>query len=202
MSGQPLHFDEAWLRQKYLVEGLGCPQIGALVDRDAKTILHWLRKYGIPTRPRGSNYRQNLSNGRPKGWHHTPEAIAKVREATIRDGRVPYLKDGVHHMKGKRGPVVHNWKGGVTPERQTVYRSDEWRAAVKVVWQRDNAICQRCGLDHRTVDRRAVKFHVHHIVSFAVRERRADPANLVLLCDACHHYVHSRENVNREFLGE
>lgn len=198
---QPLVTKE-WLEQKYLTEKMDMVKIGQILGRDPKTVLYWMRKYNIPTRSRGSNHKQNLNHGRPKGWHHTPETIEKVRQASIERGAVPYLKDGKHHLKGKRGIDVPSWKGGVTPERQAFYSSDEWREAVKVVWERDNAICQRCGLDYRAVNRKANKFHIHHIVSFQAKELRADPDNLVLLCDKCHRWVHSSENVNKEFTKE
>lgn len=194
------HTDKDWLYQKYIVEKLDCVQIGKLVNRDPKTIWYWLKKHNIPTRPRGTGYEKNLLHGRSRGWHHTKEAKRKVSEASIKRGAVPYLRNGVHFNKGKRGAVVWNWKGGITPERQTFYRSEEWKEAVKIIWKRDNAICQRCGLDFRTVDRKATRFHVHHIQSFAIKELRAEPSNLILLCHTCHNWVHSKKNVNREFL--
>ena len=55
--------------------------------------------------------------------------------------------------------------------------------------------------DYRTVDRRARTFDLHHVDSFAIVERRADPDNIVLLCDTCHDWTHSRKNTNRLFLG-
>lgn len=195
-----------WLHQKYTIEGLGMPEIGKILERDAKTIFYWLRKYGISTRPRGSDVRQQFKAGQSSiftGHKHTPEAIERIKQASIDRGAIPYLKDGKHYNKGKRGNVVWNWKGGITPERETFYRSEEWKEAVKAVWKRDNAICQRCGLDYRTVDRKTSrKFHIHHIVSFMVKELRADPGNLVLLCHPCHMWVHSSKNVNKEFIIE
>lgn len=192
-----------WCEQKYLVETLGCPDIAQLVNRDAKTVWYWLRKHGIQTRPRGADERQHFKKGTQTrlGIKHTPEAIAKVRRASLERGAVPYLRNGVHFNKGKRGAVVANWKGGVTPERQTFYRSDEWKAAVKAVWKRADARCERCGLDRRTTDRKAEWFHVHHIVSFAVGELRCEVDNLVLLCRPCHRWVHSKANVNGEYIG-
>lgn len=45
-------------------------------------------------------------------------------------------------------------------------------------------------------------FHIHHVVSFADKELRAEPSNLVLLCEACRQFVHSRENLTREYLSK
>ena len=207
-AGNSIHdtlASRSWCEQKYVVEGLGCPEIGQLVQRDPKTVYYWLRKHSIATRPRGADVRQHFAKGQEslwKGHKHTPETIEKVRQATIDRGGVPYLRNGVHFNKGKRGAVVANWKGGVTPERQTFYRSDEWKAAVKAVWTRADARCERCGLDYRTVNRKAVRFHVHHIVSFAVKEHRCDVDNLVLLCQSCHMWVHSKANVDRQFIED
>jgi hypothetical protein len=194
-----------WLHQKYVTEGLGCPEIGVLVERDSKTVFYWLRKHGIQTRKRGHDVRQQFPKGLTpwmQGREHSVETKAKIGAASRERGAVPYLKDGVHHLKGKRGAVVANWKGGVTPERQTFYRSEAWKAACVVVWHREDARCARCGLDSRTVDLRINKhkFHVHHIRSFAVGETRCEPSNLVLLCRPCHLWVHSRANVNHEYL--
>lgn len=176
--------------------------IGRIVDRDPKTILHWMRKHNIPTRPRGdtANFRGRHVTKRV----HTQATKDRIRASNLATGKVPYLRDGAHYNKGKRGAVVANWKGGITPERQTFYRSEEWKTAVKAVWKRDNATCQRCGLDHRTLDRKSPTykpFHIHHIVSFQVMELRCRLTNLVLLCDPCHMFVHSKKNVNGEFIN-
>jgi thymidylate synthase (FAD) len=93
------------------------------------------------------------------------------------------------------------WKGGLTPERQALYASPEWVDAVKMVWARDNATCQKCGAHHNTAKSRGT-FHIHHIVSFMVRELRADVDNLVLLCRDCHHWVHSKSNESKLFIKE
>lgn len=194
-------FEREWLHQKYIVEGLSCPAIGKLVNRDGSTIRHWLLKYGIPTRPRGHN-REHLLVGQRKGFRHSEETKQKVGEASRQRGAVPYLRNGQHFLKGKRGDVVPNWKGGITPERQAFYRSDEWKKASRAVWVRDDGKCRCCGLDSRRFKRKEKLFHVHHIVTFANRELRASVHNLILLCDDCHYFVHSNNNVTREFLGD
>ena len=102
-------------------------------------------------------------------------------------------------MYGRNGADNPNWKGGVTPERQALYSSQEWASVVQQVWQRDQATCQRCGLKAGT--RGGDSFHIHHIISFAVKDLRLDLDNLVLLCRDCHSWVHSKANTGKEFLG-
>lgn len=190
------------LAHLYTVLQLGCPDIGWLYERDASTVRHWLLKAGIPTRGRGMNAAQWLKPGDPRsfaGTKHTDATRARISASS--KGRKPYLRDGQHWLKTVPADQNPNWKGGATPERQEFYRSDEWKEAVKAVWQRDDACCQRCSLDWRTVDRDTTPtFHVHHRVSFAVRELRAVVSNLVLLCRPCHLWVHSNANTAFDFL--
>lgn len=197
--------DADTLRRLYLEQGLGCPEIARLFERDAKTAYYWLQQAGIPTRPRGADERQHFKKGAPgafKGRRHTPEAIAKVKAATAAQGRVPYRRNGKHWLVGLPPNANPNWKGGATPERQEFYRSTEWKRVALLVWRRANACCERCGLDSRKRDTEtSQKFHIHHVVSFAVRELRVEPTNLVLLCPTCHYFVHSSKNVGREFLA-
>lgn len=97
-----------------------------------------------------------------------------------------------------RGSNSHAWNGGCTPERQEFYNTSEWKEISQQVWKRDNATCQRCNNSWKTVK----KFHIHHIVSFAVKELRAKIDNLVLLCEDCHMWIHSKKNINKEFIKE
>ena len=100
-------------------------------------------------------------------------------------------------FRGENSPA---WKGGICPERQNFYNSQEWKDACCVVWGRDSSICQRCGIAQEK--NRDGSFHIHHIVSFEVKELRAEPSNLILFCADCHYWVHSNENINNDFIGE
>jgi predicted HNH restriction endonuclease len=115
------------------------------------------------------------------------------------DGRVPYLKNGVHWLKGRPSSDHPTWKGGITPERQSFYSSREWKTACVAVWKRADAKCERCKKDHRILGNRGT-FHVHHIVSFRVKRLRSKVSNLAILCAACHRFVHSKKNKKKEFL--
>ncbi len=100
-------------------------------------------------------------------------------------------------MFGKKGALSPNWRGGITPERIAFYATIEWRRAKRKVRKRDNLTCQICNT-HR--DQLKCKLEIHHIESFSVVEKRADVDNLVLLCEECHDFVHSRQNIARIYL--
>lgn len=190
------------LRQLYVDQSLGCPEIGRMFERDSKTVHYWLKVAGIPTRSRGSDARQHFKPGHQArvGSRHSVESRKKIGVATKLQGRVPYLRDGKHWLKGAEPSANPRWLGGATPERQAFYRSVEWKTACAAVWQRADAKCERCAADYRTANRKTERFHVHHIVSFQTVELRAEPLNLVLLCRSCHLWVHSKLNTARDYL--
>ena len=194
--------DREWLHQKYIVEGLDCTDIAALVSRDSKSVWNWLKDLDIPTRPRGSSLKRQFKKGHKlnAGRKASVETRQKIREARLRDGHVPYLKNGVHHLKGKRGADTPNWKGGITPERQAFYATPEWRRAAYQVKRRDRNTCQRCGKVKQRGD--GQPFDLHHIVSFECVALRADVSNLVYLCEPCHYWIHGTENTQREWIKD
>lgn len=194
-------FTREWLASEYVDHGKSANDIAREIGRDPKRVWEWIRNYGIETRKRGSDERQQFKKGVAlrAGCTLSDEHKEKVRQARIKDGRIPCMVNGVHwlHHYADRKPA--SWKGGISPERQAVYSSREWIDAVKAVWKRDNATCQRCGKHHNTAETRGT-FHIHHIVSFAVKELRTDVSNLVLLCRDCHFFVHSAANTGGEFI--
>lgn len=113
-----------------------------------------------------------------------------------------------HGIARRRGSAAHvgrqagannpAWKGGVTPARQRIYKSQEWKVLLLEVWRRDGFLCVRCR--HPKKGRRSL--HTHHVKPWAnAPELRTDPDNLVTLCRVCHLWVHSRENITGLFLA-
>lgn len=195
---------ESWLRAEYVEKKRTANDIAKEVCRDAKTIWSWLKKFNIPTRPRGGDSSSgSFKKGetRQAGWKHSEETKQKLKAMAISDGRLPWGKSNDPYWRGKKGDQHPSYKGGLTPERQSVYSSTEWVESVKVVWSRDNATCQCCGKHHNTTEARGT-FHIHHIVSFQVKELRTDPYNLVLLCKDCHKFIHSKKNITKKFIKE
>jgi transposase-like protein len=217
-------YGKEWLYQKYVTEGKSTYQIAEIVERNPKQVYEWLKGYGIPMRERKWDTKSGAQPFHDGEWLRR-EYIEKQRSAGeiaeqfgVTDGNVLFFlrrfkierRDisearSVKHwgasgednpMYGKRGEDVPNWKGGITPERQAFYSSLEWIEASKEVWARDKGICQRCG--EKREEKRGM--HIHHLVSFAVVELRADPDNLTMLCCDCHYWVHSLRNVDKEFI--
>ena len=164
--------EREWLVRNYIEQKRSTGDIAAEFGTTDGAILFWLRKHGIPRRP------------------------VSAARAIKRWGSV----GADNPMWNKRGELNPRWLGGVTPQRQSFYTSVEWKRACAAVWKRDGARCRRCGM-HRA-ERPDMPFHIHHIVSFADAELRADTANLALLCEACNHLVHSKANTARDFLPQ
>lgn len=191
-----------WLYQKYIVEKMSANDIAAIVHRDSKRVWEWLKDYGIETRKRGFSSTKPFQKGQSwwTGKKHPPEFSEKLRKIRMDDGRIPYLKNGEHYLKGKRGSETPNWKGGITPERAAFYSTKEWKDVIPQVWKRDNGKCQKCGRKATADDKKKKQFDIHHIVGFENISLRAELSNLVLLCEHCHYWVHSNENKEKEFL--
>lgn len=192
-----------WLVENYVTNGRNANDIARELGKDGKTVWTWLRSDGIETRKRGHAAPKKFQAGEPsrfRGHRHTDANREKMRLAREADGHVPYLKDGVHWLKGRHGDGHPNWKGGVTPERQALYRSQEWKDAAAATFLRDGHRCRRCSAHDLTLPPNQ-PMHVHHVASFAEHPKlRTDVSNLVLLCRPCHLFVHSSANAQKEFI--
>lgn len=164
--------NNAWLQKHYVDQSMSAGEIAAMFGVTDAAILFWLRKHGIARR--------------------TVAQSRKIKHWGQNGSDNP--------MWNKRGELNPRWLGGVTPERQSFYKSQEWKSVCSLVWKRDGATCQRCRL-HRS-ESKDMPFHIHHIVGFADKDLRAAKDNLVLLCETCHHFVHSKRNTKNEFLPQ
>ena len=106
-------------------------------------------------------------------------------------------------MFGRKGALHHNFKGGSTPERQTVYASAEWAEVNRVVLARDGYKCQRCGAGNcRKTHRGQGVLCLHHIRGWSEYPAlRLDPDNITTLCKTCHRWIHSNANLDKALIG-
>lgn len=129
-----------------------------------------------------------------KGIPRSEETKVKISEKKI--GNKMSVEARMNISNGHKGEKNWNWKGGISPERQSFYTSLEWAKIVPIIWARDKKTCQRCRVKYTKEN----QFHIHHKVSFQNRELRIEPNNLVLICRKCHYWIHSNKNINKEFL--
>jgi hypothetical protein len=158
-------WERDWLYTEYIEKFRSAKEIAEQFEVTEGAILFWLRKHKIKAR--------EMSEIRAKKhWGLCGE------------------QNGMYGRNGKENP---HWLGGITPDRQAFYESEEWKRVCSYIWERDKATCQKCG-------GKDIKMHIHHIVSFAVKELRSEPTNLIILCYKCHRWVHSKKNTEKEFI--
>lgn len=117
--------------------------------------------------------RIKIGNGN-RGKKQTEEAKQKIREYNLRTGKKPPIMLGADN---------YNWKGGKSFE---IYPRD-WNEILKIsIRERDNYICQLCGLKQGDKTH-----HVHHI---DYDKKNCNPNNLITLCVSCH----VKTNANRK----
>lgn len=108
------------------------------------------------------------------------------------------LSGKTNGMYGKCGSQNPRWIDGSSPERQTIYARSFWKEIIKAVYKRDGYKCLRCRCDHTTKNR----LHAHHIKPWAGNvDERFDLRNIITVCQKCHNWIHSRENVDDEYLS-
>lgn len=141
---------------------------------------------------RGENYRKNYSKKVTKKCLYCGKSF---KVSPSKDNSKFCSKEC--HYKYHTGENSVSWKGGISPERAKLSNTPQWKNAVKAVWTRDDATCQRC---HKKYTHDMKSYEIHHIISFVHEEFRTDVDNLVLLCRDCHRWVHSKKNINKEFI--
>lgn len=132
------------------------------------------------------------------GKHHTDESKQKISEKRKTMDIVPWNK-GKHPIGKKwtqeqkiqyrkivnRGDKCWNWKGGITKIRSKIWHSPEYKEWRTAVFERDQYICQKCGIQNG--DGKTIKLEAHHIKEFyKYPELRFNIDNGITLCKECH----------------
>ena len=78
-----------------------------------------------------------------------------------------------------------------------MYARSFWKELAKEVYKRDEYKCQNCGSKHTFKN----KLHAHHTKTWAkFPMARFEIKNIITLCQECHNWVHSKKNINNNFL--
>lgn len=155
-SPQPW-WNAEWLRRQYIDLRKTTSEIAAKFGSSANNIAFWLNRHSIKSR-----------------------SMAETR-AIKRWG----VSGSANPMFGRTGQLNPNWRGGLTPFRQALYASQEWKALVRRVSKRD-PVCRRCG-EHDGLE-------IHHIDPVWHAPLLAlELSNVIRLCSTCHRKIYGRE---------
>lgn len=117
------------------------------------------------------------------------------KETEFKEGHTPWNKnmcmpDDWAWNKGKEVPSLqgennHNWKGGVSDERDKIKKSKEYQQWRLAVYREDGFACVKCDSKDDIV--------AHHIEGFADNpDKRTDKENGVTFCRSCHAKFHHK----------
>lgn len=125
------------------------------------------------------------------GKHWPEEMRQRISKSLMGKNHPRYGKQllAEHRKKigdANRGSKCWNWKGGITPFRTAIWRSEEYQDWRNAVFERDNYTCQMCGI------RGGLYLHSHHLLPFKdYPEHRFDHDNGITLCRECHYVISS-----------
>lgn len=118
------------------------------------------------------------------GWKHSPETIARMTAAVRRRdlaGEANPFYGKTHSAEararmGARGATNPQWKGGTGT---LPYGPEFTRAYKRLIRERDDQTCQRCGITREQFGRTLEVHHIDH------DKMNNDPANLATVCSSC-----------------
>jgi len=166
----------------------------------------WKRKQRIANlgRIKTPEARKKMSESK-KGKHHTEEHRRKIGEAhcgmkrtEVTRKRMSKAQNGKIHLD-RRGEKHWNWRGGITPLRDQIRFSLDYKQWKGFCLIRDDFTCQDCKI-------RGGNLHAHHLKEFALIikknniktlddalacEELWDISNGITLCKKCHEKRHN-----------
>lgn len=130
--------------------------------------------------------RKNADRVYKKGWRHSPEARARMsagqKKRDLRGKRNPFY--GLTHSEESRKIMSEklrrekhpNWRGGTG---NLPYSVGFTRKFKRLIRERDNFTCQRCGITQTEYGRTLQVHHLDH------NKDNNDPSNLATACGKC-----------------
>ena len=112
-----------------------------------------------------------------KRWWNSPTEFKKDQAPWNKNQICLYL----------RGDNNYNWKGGITPIKNSIKKSLEYRRWRQTIFTRDNYTCVKCNYKSNTTINGKSDIQADHIKPFAFfPELRLDTNNGRTLCINCH----------------
>ncbi len=118
--------------------------------------------------------------GKPLTKEHRENIGKSVK---MRWERGDFLNTIFVDISGDKNP---GWRGGAGQE----YPPEFSKVLKKIIWERDNSLCQICGTH---VSKKGAIGHIHHIDGY---KDNNDQDNLILLCLHCHGKIHKSNDMS------
>lgn len=124
-----------------------------------------------------------------------------IRKRKDYDGKEPWNKNKPYYqLRGKKNP---RWKGGITKLNQKLRHCIEYKNWIKKIFERDNWICQKCGVRGGNLEAHHLKkfsdiVKQNKITSYKKAQKCKELWNLdngITLCLKCHNKTKSSLNV-------
>jgi len=115
-----------------------------------------------------------------QSWHNT-KGLIKAKKGNTQG----FQKGVIPKTAFKKGNKPWNYIDGRSKLKTTDRYGDDWDKIRRLVYERDNYTCQRCG---KLMRNSKIAFHVHHIVPF-LESFDNSLSNLTTLCPNCHSSV-------------
>ena len=153
-----IFWDKKFLYKQYIEQKKSGARIASENNTTTNNIMYWLHKHKIKTR-----------------------TSSEIRKTIKYVG----LSGAANPMFGKYGKLASNWKGGHSPERQSMYARTMWKEIRKLVLIRDNYTCQICNIKSKLI--------IHHVLPWSRYPNfRFTESNLTTVCSPCHKKIHGK----------
>jgi uncharacterized protein YjcR len=197
--------DDDLLRELYQEEKKSSEQIASELGFDPVTVRRYLEKYDIDIRDRSEALQIHTEREDELGdeeWlrekyiqeKKNMTEISEMLDVSLSTVKLWIERHGiekrpvseVNRLASSSGEAHHSWRGG-----QSYNYGPGWNDRKKrLVRERDQYECQRCGISNNThMENHGQQLHVHHIVPARYIDdpyERNAKSNLVTLCRTCH----------------
>lgn len=173
--GNEVKINKKDLYRLYVIELKTLSEIGKIYDVSSSTVKNYMIKFG---------FRNYISKSRPKfciGGNNHPTKRPEVREkmsknhADVSGNKNPNA--GTIWMIGENNP---NWRGGLDKRGYSWNFNESLKKSIR---NRDNYICQNCGMTEKEhLIKYQEKLHIHHI---DYNKHNCYDKNLITLCLKC-----------------
>lgn len=181
------------LKKLYVDKRRSGIQIANSLGVNRTTVYRWLREAGIQIREPSENTHPALRNGEKmrEMYVDNEETITEIANKlsasknTVSKSLERFKiekRDWRDEISGPKNPF---WKGGSKP-----YGEGWTNQKRRMVLERDDSMCQSCGMSQDTHrDETGQGLHIHHVIpasKFDNPRKRNDISNLIAMCSSCH----------------